>query len=141
MDRAGERGRVVHCAPPFSSKYRSPRQGIHAARTLSHPNAVVRLNNVEVREMFSLNTKIVALPGTRDTLVDILLKGSRNMPGCLKYIIAKDPRDESSVWINELWRSEASHRSALSLRQMREATSAALPMIAGVGEGIDVSDK
>jgi len=54
--------------------------------------------------MFSLNTKIVALPGTRDTLVDILLKGSRNMPGCLKYIIAKDPRDESSVWINELWR-------------------------------------
>ena len=37
--------------------------------------------------------------------------------------------------------SEASHRSALSLRQMREAASAALPMIAGVGEGIDVSDK
>ena len=52
----------------------------------------------------------------------------------LKYIIAKDARDESSVWINELWQSEANHRSALSLWQMREATSAALPMIAGVGE-------
>jgi len=85
--------------------------------------------------MFSLITRIVALPGKRDALADILLKGSRNVPGCLKYIIAKDPRDESSVWINEVWQSEASHRSALSLRQMREATSAALPMIAGVGEG------
>ena len=85
--------------------------------------------------MFSLITRIVALPGKRDALADILFKGSRNVPGCLKYIIAKDPCDESSVWINEVWQSEASHRSALSLRQMKEATSAALPMIAGIGEG------
>ena len=85
--------------------------------------------------MFPLNTRIVALPGKRDALADILLKGFRNMPGCLKYIIAKDPRDKSSVWINEVWQSEASHRSALSHRQMKAVTSAALPMIAGVGEG------
>src|SRR5262247_2879725 len=92
------------------------------APTLSHPKAEIRLNSVKVRQMFSLITRIVALPGKRDALADILLKGSRNVPGCLKYIIAKDPRDESSIWINEVWQSEASHQSALS-------------MIAGVGEG------
>src|SRR5262249_27367064 len=101
--------------------------------TLSHPTAVIRLNNVEVTQMFSLNTRIVALPGKRDALADILLKGSRNVPGCLKYIIAKDPRDESSVWINEVWQNEASHRSVLSLGKIKEATSAALPMTAGCG--------
>src|SRR5262245_18725055 len=85
--------------------------------------------------MFSLTTRIVALPGQRDTVAEILLKGSSNMPGCLSYVIAKDPRDESSVWINEVWQSEASHQSALSLPQVKQATSAALPMIAGIGEG------
>jgi quinol monooxygenase YgiN len=56
--------------------------------------------------MFSLTTRIVALPGQRDALAEILLKGSRNLPGCLTYVVANDPCDESSVWINEVWESD-----------------------------------
>jgi quinol monooxygenase YgiN len=89
----------------------------------------------ETKQMFSLTSRIVALPGQRDALAEILLEGSRNMPGCLRYVIAKDPRDESAVWINEVWESETTQRSALSLPQMKDATTAAMRMIAGVGDG------
>jgi len=85
--------------------------------------------------MFSLTTRIVALPGQRDALAQILLKGSRNVPGCLSYVVANDPCDESSVWIDEVWESDTSRRSALALAQVKEATRDALPMIAGVGDG------
>lgn len=85
--------------------------------------------------MFSLTTRIVALPGQRDALAEILMKGSRSVPGCLNYVIANDTRDECSVWIDEVWQSEASHRSSLSLPRVKEATRAALAMIAGIGEG------
>jgi len=90
---------------------------------------------MKTRQIFSLTTRIVALPGQRHALAEILLKGSKNVPGCLSYVIASDPRDENSAWINEVWQSEASHRFALSLRLVKEATRAALPMIAGVGDG------
>ena len=90
---------------------------------------------MEKRQIFSLTTRIVALPGQRDALAQILLRGSRNLPGCLDYSIANDPQDESAVWINELWQSEARYQSALSLPQVKQATNAALSIIAGVGDG------
>ena len=98
-------------------------------------NAVIHLDDVELRHMFSLKTRIVALPAKRDALADVLLNSSRNVPGCLSYVVDKDPRDESSVWINEVWQCEASYRSALSLPHVKQATTAALRMIAAVGDG------
>jgi len=85
--------------------------------------------------MFSLTTRTVALPGQRDTVAEILLKGSMDVPGCLRYVTDNDSRDESSVWINEVWQCEASYRSALSLPHVKQATTAALRMIVGVGDG------
>lgn len=35
--------------------------------------------------------KINAVPGQRDTLNVILMKGMQNLPGCLSYIVALDP--------------------------------------------------
>jgi quinol monooxygenase YgiN len=85
--------------------------------------------------MFSLTSRLVALPGQRDALANILLQGSSHVPGCVSYVVTGDPGDERSLWINEVWDSEASHRSALSLARVKTATHAALPLIAGVGKG------
>ena len=85
--------------------------------------------------MFSLTSRIVALPGMRDALAETLLKGCMDLPGCLSYVIAKDPGDTNAFWINEVWESEANHRAALSLPQVKHATSGAMPMIAAVGDG------
>jgi quinol monooxygenase YgiN len=89
------------------------------------------------RQMFSLASRIVALPGRRDALAKVLLEGSRDVPGCLSYVIAQDRRDERVLYINEVWESEASHRCALSLPHVKSSTSAAMRMIAGVGLAID----
>src|SRR5262249_34439943 len=44
------------------------------APTPSHPKAEIRLNSVKVGQIFSLITRIVALPGKRDALAGIIVE-------------------------------------------------------------------
>ena len=81
--------------------------------------------------MYGLIGKMRAQPGKRDALLAILLRGTGSMPGCLTYIIAKDPADADAIWITEVWDNEASHKASLSLPEVRAAISEAMPMIAG----------
>ena len=81
--------------------------------------------------MYGLIGKMKAVPGQRDALIAILLDGVSGMPGCLSYVVARDPGDPDSLWITEVWDSEASHKASLSLPQVREAIAKARPIIAG----------
>jgi quinol monooxygenase YgiN len=73
-------------------------------------------------------------PGQREAVIAILLEGTARMPGCLSYIVAKDPVDERAVWVTEVWDSEASHQASLSLPAVQAAIAKAKPMITGFGE-------
>jgi len=84
--------------------------------------------------MYGLIGKMIAAPGKRDEFIAILVDGTGNMPGCLSYIVAKDPADENAIWITEAWDSEASHAASLSLPQVKEAITKGRPLIAGFGE-------
>ena len=84
--------------------------------------------------MYGLIGKMIAAPGQRDALIEILLEGIAGMPGCLSYIVARDPADAAAIWITEVWDSEASHAASLSLPTVREAIARARPIIAGFGE-------
>ena len=81
--------------------------------------------------MYGLIAKMSAVPGQRDALIAILAAGSATMPGCLSYIVAKDREDESSIWITEVWDSEASHTASLTLPIVKEAINKGRPLIAG----------
>lgn len=81
--------------------------------------------------MYGLISKMRAKPGRRDDLLAILLRGIDSMPGCLSYIVAKDPADADAIWITEVWDNETSHKASLALPQVRAAISEAMPMIAG----------
>lgn len=81
--------------------------------------------------MFGLIGKMRAQPGERDALIGILKEASREMPGCLSYIIAADLEDADAIWVTEVWDSEESHRASLSLPQVRAAIARARPMIVG----------
>jgi len=83
--------------------------------------------------MFGLIGKCSATPGQRDALISILLEGVGGMPGCLSYVVAKDPTDENGVWITEVWDSKESHAASLQLPSVREAISRGKPLIAGFG--------
>lgn len=84
--------------------------------------------------MYGLIGKMTAVAGQRDALIAILLEGVADMPGCLSYVVAKDPSDANAIWITEVWDSQESHKASLSLPAVREAITRGKPLIASFGD-------
>jgi quinol monooxygenase YgiN len=84
--------------------------------------------------MYGLIGKMLAQPGQRDALLAILLDNQETMPGCLSYIVARDPGSEDGIWITEVWEEQASHQASLQLPHVQAMIGKARPMIAGFGE-------
>ena len=74
--------------------------------------------------------RIKAQPGKRAELAAALAEGSRQMPGCLSYVVAEDASDPDTLWVTEVWDSEASHKASLKLAQVRAAIAKGRPLIA-----------
>jgi enamine deaminase RidA (YjgF/YER057c/UK114 family) len=86
--------------------------------------------------MYGLIGKMVATPGNRDALAGIILGGTGTMPGCLSYVVAKDPREPDALWITEVWESAEHHKASLQLPDVRDAIGKARPLIASFGDGV-----
>ncbi len=86
------------------------------------------------KKMYGLIGKVTAVAGQRDALIAVMLEGASGMPGCLGYIVAKDPADAESIWITEVWDSQASHHGSLSLPSVRQKITRGKPLIASFGE-------
>jgi quinol monooxygenase YgiN len=86
--------------------------------------------------MFGLIGKMMAVPGQREALVAILLEGVAGMPGCLSYIVARDPADADALWVTEVWESQEHHRASLTLPTVQEAITRGKPLIAAFGESV-----
>jgi quinol monooxygenase YgiN len=84
--------------------------------------------------MFGLIGSFKAASGQRGELVAILLENVAVMPGCLSYVVAEDPADSETIWVTEVWDSQASHQASLALASVRSAIARAKPLIAGFGE-------
>lgn len=84
--------------------------------------------------MYGVIGKIKTTAAQRDALIAILIEGTSAMPGCLSYIVAKDPADAGAVWVTEVWESRASHQASLSLPSVQQAIARGRPLIAGFGE-------
>ena len=87
-------------------------------------------------KMYGLISKITALPARRDSLIPILLADVTDMPGCLNYVVAKDPADANAIWITEVWDSESSHTASLSLPSVKGAITRGKPLIAEFGQRV-----
>jgi len=83
--------------------------------------------------MFGLTGSFMVLPENRPALVEALLEGAREMPGCLSYVVGEDAEDESVVWVSEVWVSREAHRDSLELPQVKAAIEAARPLLVGFG--------
>jgi len=88
-------------------------------------------------ERFGLFGKLVAKPGQRDALAEILLEAAGGeMPGCELYVVNVAASDPDAVWVFEVWRGEADHKASLKLESVRELIAKARPLIAGAGENV-----
>jgi len=87
--------------------------------------------------MYGLIAKINVVPGKRDVLAAIMLKGTKDMPGCLSYVVAADPEDPDGLWITEVWDSRESHQASLKLPAVQEAIAKGRPLIAGFSNRVE----
>jgi quinol monooxygenase YgiN len=86
--------------------------------------------------MYGLIGKMIAVAEQRENLIAILLEGIQDMPGCLSYVVAKDPADADAIWITEVWDDEQSHKASLSLPAIQSSISRGRPLIAGFDHGV-----
>jgi quinol monooxygenase YgiN len=84
--------------------------------------------------MYGLIGSFTAHPGKRDELIALMTASVGDMPGCLSYIVARDPKDADKLWVTEVWDSAASHKASLGIPSVAETIKRAMPLIAGFGE-------
>jgi len=88
--------------------------------------------------MYGLIGRMLAQPGRRDELRDIMQAGmSAGMPGCLSYVIAEDQGNADALWITEVWDDADSHTASLELESVRDAIARARPLIAGMDNRVE----
>ena len=87
--------------------------------------------------MYGLIGRMRAVAGQREALIAILLDGVSGMPGCLSYVVARDPADADAIWVTEVWDSRASHEASLSLPSVKNAIGRGKPLIAGFDQHIE----
>lgn len=87
--------------------------------------------------MYGLIGRMLATPGKREELLAIMLEGNGAMPGCISYIIARDPKSEDGIWITEVWESKDSHGACLQLPHVKATIAKARAIIAGFDQFIE----
>lgn len=87
--------------------------------------------------MCGLIGKMTAAAGQRDALAAVLLEGTDAMPGCLSYVVARDPAEPDALWITEVWDSAASHQASLTLPAVKAAIAKGRPWIAGFSNRVE----
>lgn len=89
--------------------------------------------------MYGLIANIKSTPGMRDLLVEILLEGVSDMPGCLSYVVGLDGKDSDALWVTEVWESQERHKASLSLAAVQDAIMRAKPLIASFGQFVETA--
>ncbi|MGN6142562.1 MAG: putative quinol monooxygenase [Mesorhizobium sp.] len=81
--------------------------------------------------MYGLIGKMRAATGKRDEVLAILREATTGLPGCLSYIVARDPADTTAIWITEVWTDAESHKASLALPEVQAAIARARPLVTG----------
>lgn len=87
--------------------------------------------------MYGLINQFFAAPENRDALISLLVAGTRDMPGCISYVIAKDATRNDSIWVTEVWRDKESHDDSLKLPSVQAALAKGRPLLTGVGTRVE----
>ena len=90
--------------------------------------------------MYGLQGRIVATPGRRDALLALLREAARGepMPGCRLYVVSEIPGEPDAVAVTEIWDDKASHDASLRLERVRSVIGRARPLIAKMGESLEL---
>jgi len=96
---------------------------------------------LDSKPLYAMTGNLQAQPGKRVVLVDILLRAAKlvsDMRGCRSYIVLEDVRDESTVWVFEIWDDKESHDASLRDEKVRGLIAEAMPILAGAPGGSEL---
>lgn len=85
---------------------------------------------------FGLHGTLIAHPGQRDALANVLLDAAKvvsKLPGCEIYFVSTDEKDPNAVHVTEVWKAEADHKASLQMPDVRALIEKGRPMVAGFG--------
>ena len=91
--------------------------------------------------MYAMTGKMIAQPGKRPELVNILTRAARlvgEMTGCRMYIVSEDVADENAAWVFEMWDDKTSHDESLKDERVRALIGEARPILGGAPEGAEL---
>lgn len=90
--------------------------------------------------MYALQGTLIAKPGQRDALVAILREasGDERMPGCVVYIVSEVASEPDAIAVFEVWDDKAAHDASLQLERVRSVIAKGRPLIAGMGESVEL---
>jgi quinol monooxygenase YgiN len=89
--------------------------------------------------MYGLQGKMLAEPGQRDALVALLLDATgAAMPGCRLYVVSEIQGEPDAIAITEVWDDRAAHDASLQLDSVRALIAKARPLIASMGESLEL---
>lgn len=84
---------------------------------------------------------MIATSGRGDELEAHLLEAAallRDESSCHLYVVARDPESPDAVHVTEVWDDEAAHRASLQLPAVQQLIAAARPVIAGMGDRVEL---
>jgi quinol monooxygenase YgiN len=94
----------------------------------------------EEESRFGLVGKLVAKPGERDRLADVLLRAAQAVAeaqGCRLYVVGVSD-DPDAVWVVEVWDDREAHQASLRLESVRALIGEGVPLIAEMAEPVDI---
>lgn len=90
--------------------------------------------------IFGIYGKITVYPGQRDALVAVLLGAAtllQDDPCCELYVVNVSATEPDTIWVTEVWSSQADHEASLRRADIQALIQRGMPLIAG-GERIEV---
>jgi quinol monooxygenase YgiN len=90
--------------------------------------------------MYGLQGKMVAKPGQRGALLALLLEASRGvpLPGCRLYVVSEVAAEPDAIAITEVWDDRDAHQASLTLERVRALIARARPLIASMGQPVEL---
>ena len=85
--------------------------------------------------------RLTAREGQRSALVEHMLGVAHllaDMSGCELYLINTLATDTATVWVTEVWSTQADLDASLTLDRVKASVEQVLPLLAGPPERIDI---
>jgi quinol monooxygenase YgiN len=82
---------------------------------------------------YGLIIQIIAKPGQRQRLMDLLKKRSESVTGHMGYIVGEDKSNADSIWVVEIWSDQAAQKASITYPEIVALRKKTAPLIARVG--------